>query len=79
MHIQIETKRLRIRPITLTDAGFILNLVKAEGWLRFIWDRNVTNIESAERYVQNILDKSNTYYNVIELLGSGNPVRCHPP
>ena len=74
MHIQIETKRLRIRPITLTDAKFIFNLVNAEGWHRFIGDRNVSNIESAQHYIQNILDKSNTYYNVIELLRSGNPV-----
>ena len=72
MNITIETKRLRIRPIALTDAEFIYDLVNSEGWLRYIGDRNIANAADAEAYIQNILDKSSSYYNVIQLRESGD-------
>jgi RimJ/RimL family protein N-acetyltransferase len=67
MYINIETKRLRIRPIKLTDAAFILELVNSEGWLKFIGDRNISNKTDAEKYIQNILEKKDHYYNVFEI------------
>ena len=47
----IETARLLIRPLTLADAPFIFSLVTQASWLRFIGDKGVTDIPSAEAYL----------------------------
>jgi len=39
MYRQIETERLLIRPIKITDTSFILDLLNSDGWLQFIGDR----------------------------------------
>ena len=67
MYVNIETKRLRIRPIKLIDAGLIVELVNSEGWLKFIGDRNISNKTDAQKYIQKILDNDNFYYNIFEL------------
>lgn len=67
MYINIETKRLRIRPIKLIDAEFIMQLVNSEGWLKFIGNRNISNRIHAEKYIQKILDNPKFFYNVFEL------------
>ena len=74
MYIHIKTKRLRVRPVSLSDAAFMFDLVNSEGWLRFIGDRNVHDVTDAERYIQAILDRNNAYYNVIELNESDESV-----
>lgn len=71
MYKNFETYRLRIRPINLMDAEFIIALVNSEGWLKFIGDRNVSNKSEAENYIQKILDTPNYYYSVFELKDSG--------
>ncbi|RKN78486.1 GNAT family N-acetyltransferase [Ulvibacterium marinum] len=67
MYINIETERLRIRPIKLIDAEFIMQLVNSEGWLRFIGNRNISNTIDAKKYIQKILDNTKIFYNVFEL------------
>lgn len=67
MYINTETERLRIRPINLIDAEFMIDLVNSEGWLKFIGDRNISNLTDARNYIQKILDTPNFYYNVFEL------------
>ena len=67
MYVNIETERLILRPITLKDTKFILDLVNSEGWISFIGNRNVTNENEAENYIQKILDDRNIYYSVFEL------------
>ena len=67
MYINIETERLTIRPINLKDAEFIIDLVNSDGWLKFIGDRNVSDKNDAEKYIQKILDNTHFYYNVFEL------------
>lgn len=49
----IETERLIIRPFTLDDAPFILELVNTPSWLAYIGNRNVNNIGDARKYLQN--------------------------
>ena len=49
----LETPRLRIRPLTTVDAPFILALLTQQSWLRFIGDRGVHDLASAERYLLN--------------------------
>ncbi len=47
----IDTPRLILRPLTLDDAPFIIKLVNTPGWLRFIGDKGVANLEGARRYL----------------------------
>lgn len=53
MNYILETERLRLRELERTDASFIIELVNTPGWLEFIGDRNVKNIESAVAYIEN--------------------------
>ncbi len=47
----LETARLRLRRFSLDDAPFILELVNDPGWLRFIGDRGVRNLDDARNYI----------------------------
>ncbi|MFM6953571.1 MAG: GNAT family N-acetyltransferase [Sphingobacteriaceae bacterium] len=49
----LETDRLILRPFSLADAPFIMELVNTPGWLAFIGDRNVHSVGDAENYLQN--------------------------
>lgn len=49
---QFQTKRLIIRPVTVTDAPFILELMNTPKWIKYIGERNVKTIEVAEVYIQ---------------------------
>lgn len=48
----IETKRLTLRKITLSDASFISTLVNTPGWLQFIGDRKVSDEASAKSFIK---------------------------
>ncbi len=74
MYKELETYRLRIRPINLDDAEFIIRLVNSEGWLKFIGNRNITDKNEAEKYIQKILDNQHFYYSVFELKNSNQPI-----
>jgi RimJ/RimL family protein N-acetyltransferase len=49
----IESERILLRPFTLEDGEFILELLNTEGWIRYIGDRNVKTIEQAKSYLLN--------------------------
>ena len=70
MYKNIETERLKIRPININDAEFIIELVNSEGWLKFIGNRNISTKIDAEKYIQKILDNPNFYYSIFELKSS---------
>lgn len=48
----LQTERLRLCPFELADAAFYRQLVNTPGWLRFIGDRNIHTLQSAENYLQ---------------------------
>jgi [ribosomal protein S5]-alanine N-acetyltransferase len=50
--MELVTPRLRIRPFTLADADFIVELLNDPEWLRFIGDRRVRHEEDARRYLR---------------------------
>lgn len=52
-HIKAITERLVIREVTEDDAAFIMELVNTEGWLRYIGDRNIRNLETARQFLLN--------------------------
>jgi RimJ/RimL family protein N-acetyltransferase len=47
----IDTPRLRLRPLALDDAPFILALVNDPDWLRQIGDKGVRTLDDARRYI----------------------------
>lgn len=63
----METTRLALRELTTNDAAFILELVNTPGWLQFIGDRNVKNMEDALAYINKILSRHGITYWVVTL------------
>lgn len=49
---RLSTPRLTLRPLTLADAPFILELLNDPDWLRYIGDRGVRTLDDARRYLQ---------------------------
>ena len=47
----LETERLVLRPLTLDDAPFVLELLNDPDWLRFIGDKGVRTLEDARHYI----------------------------
>ena len=47
-----ETKRLLIRPTSIEDAPFILEILNSPKWIEFIGDRNVKTVEEAADYIK---------------------------
>ena len=62
MYFNIETKRLKLRPISLKDAEFIIDLTNSKGWLNFIGNRNISTKEDAVNYIQKIINNANFYF-----------------
>ncbi|MEO0064859.1 MAG: hypothetical protein RI983_185 [Bacteroidota bacterium] len=48
---RLESARLLIRPISIIDAVFMLQLMNTSGWLEFIGDRNVKDRTAASNYI----------------------------
>ena len=76
--MQITTNRLRIRPYTLADAPFLLELLNSPGWIENIGDRKVYDIPAAEAYIQEkMLDSYAAYghgYYLVELRADDTPI-----
>ena len=49
----IESERLMLRPFTIADSDFIIELLNTEGWIKYIGDRNVKTTEDARNYLLN--------------------------
>lgn len=49
----IETPRTLVDYISLEDAPFFVTLLNTPDWIRFIGDRNVSDVEGAQKYLQN--------------------------
>jgi [ribosomal protein S5]-alanine N-acetyltransferase len=64
------TERLLIKPLTLSDHSFILELLSSEGWIKFIGNRNVTSEVEASTYIERILENKNIVYWVVKLRDS---------
>jgi RimJ/RimL family protein N-acetyltransferase len=74
MNVYLETERLNIRPLILQDAAFMLELLNSKGWIQFIGDRNVRDIEGANDYIQKILSNNKFFYNVFEIKDTNTPI-----
>jgi ribosomal-protein-alanine N-acetyltransferase len=47
-----ETNRFLLRQLRTDDAAFVLEIVNSPGWLRFIGDRGVHDLEGATKYIR---------------------------
>jgi len=47
-----QTKRLFLRPVTVEDAPFILELMNTPKWIEFIGDRDVHSVSDAKAYIK---------------------------
>lgn len=74
MQDALNTNRLIIKKLSLTDTAFILELVNTPDWLIFIGDRKVSSLEDANLYIQKILDNHNVTYWVVELINQQIPI-----
>ncbi|MEO1023537.1 MAG: GNAT family N-acetyltransferase [Bacteroidota bacterium] len=74
MYINIETNRLRIRKIRVSDGDFIHRLVNSEGWLRHIGDRKVSNAEEGKAFIEDILNKESHFYHIFEWKETAEPI-----
>jgi [ribosomal protein S5]-alanine N-acetyltransferase len=61
-----ETERLAIRPMSLDDAEFILELYNSPKFIKYIGDRNLHTVSDAEKYIKN------RFLPQFEKLGFGN-------
>ncbi|WP_052248529.1 GNAT family N-acetyltransferase [Chryseobacterium taiwanense] len=61
-----ETERLIIRPMSLDDGAFILDLYNRPKFIQFIGDRNIKTVSDAEEYIRN------KFLPQFEKLGFGN-------
>lgn len=50
-HNSYETDRLLLKPTTVEDASFFLELYNTPDWIKYIGDRNIKNIEAVEKFI----------------------------
>lgn len=53
MRLNIETERVRIRALTIIDAGFMMQLMNTATWIKNIGNRNINNKTAASNYIAN--------------------------
>ena len=47
-----ETERLIIRPTSILDAEFIMELMNSPKWIAFIGDRKISTVTDAKKYIE---------------------------
>jgi ribosomal-protein-alanine N-acetyltransferase len=70
----METARLDLQQLNLTNAEFIFQLVNSQGWVKFIGERNIKNLEDARVYIKKIMDNPTITYWVIYLKEQSRPI-----
>jgi RimJ/RimL family protein N-acetyltransferase len=73
MQTNYKTERLLLRTLSNADAPFIFELLNTEGWIKFIGDRNISNLEDAAQYIQKILNNPAVEYRVVTLKNEQTP------
>lgn len=68
------TSRLSLSKLSFDDAEFILELVNMPQWIQFIGDRNIHNVEDANKYIQKISENSNIKYWVAKIRDTQIPI-----
>lgn len=74
MYFNLETNRLYLRPLAVSDAIFMKELLNTEGWLKNIGDRNIHTIADAEAYILKINENKHYFYHVSLLKETNIPI-----
>lgn len=61
---------MKLTPISLDDASFIMRLLNSPGWLQFIGDRDIKSLADAEAYISRIISNKDSQYWVVSVDGS---------
>ncbi len=77
MHVA-KTNRLHLRHIEIEDAGFMLGLLNEPDFLKFVGDKKIRDLESAQNYIRQGPIASYESYGfglyLIELIDSGEAI-----
>ncbi|MCC6370492.1 MAG: GNAT family N-acetyltransferase [Bacteroidia bacterium] len=49
----LQTERLVLREFNIGDTAFVVELLNSEGWLKYIGNRNINNVDDALHYLEN--------------------------
>ena len=72
--MHITTPRLTLDELKINDAQFIYELVNTPGWLKYIGNRNIYNIEDATAYTQKIIANPDIKYRVVYIKEAKIPI-----
>lgn len=61
----LRSQRLYVKDLCLEDASFVLDLLNTSGFMKFIGDRGVQNLEDAKAYCINMRDNPTIHYMVV--------------
>ncbi|MBO0931226.1 GNAT family N-acetyltransferase [Fibrella aquatilis] len=70
----LQTDRLAIAPLAVTESEFIRELVNTKGWLDFIGDRHVYSADDARTFCQAIIDSPTRHYFVVSQIETNLPL-----
>jgi len=74
----IESERIRLRPFTLEDGEFVVELLNTAGWIRYIGDRNIKTTDQAKNYLLNgplkSYERNGFGLSLAELKTEGTPI-----
>jgi [ribosomal protein S5]-alanine N-acetyltransferase len=74
LNLHLTTERLHIKPINLSDAAFIKELLNTEDWITYIGERNINSLADAEAYIQKIAESEDFFYHVLQLKKDNTPI-----
>lgn len=70
----LDTSRLQIRSLEVSDAAFIYTLVNTANWIRYIGDKGIHSVASAADYIYSILNHPQKLYWVISIKAETVPI-----
>jgi [ribosomal protein S5]-alanine N-acetyltransferase len=72
--IVLNTERLILQRLNNSFAPLIFELLNTQGWIKFIGDRNVHNIEDANNYINKINSNQNIAYWAVTIASTNTPI-----
>ena len=62
----LQTPRTIVRQATLDDAAFVIELLNEPGWIRFIGDRDIHDLDAARAYIHERLLSSYAQHDTLD-------------